>query len=115
MLKFSGYLQGGASWRDGFSDFLLTHDDDYTYEGAVKVLNIYASILEPLPQGYYRNTPVTDRDIEANLYRIEGTRFEIQVPYVKPWLDHPNKVSLNVWGSTEGDRNMLREIPLKSC
>ncbi len=115
MLNFSGYLQSGVSWHDDFSDFILTHDDDYVYEGRVKVLNVYASILEPLPQGYYRTTPMTDRDIEATLYRIEGDRFDIQVPYVKPWLDYPKNVSLNIWGSTEGGRNLLRETRLSSC
>lgn len=120
VLSLSGYLQNGAEFVDEGSGpepvVNLYHESEKTQEGLAIIYDPIATILKPLEPGWEWTDPLDERDIVATKFENTLDSFEVEAPYTKDWLFHPEEVQLSLWGAIPGDEeDSLRTIYLASC
>ena len=107
VLSFSGYLQNEAEFVDEGSGpeptINLYHESEKSQTGLIITYNPIASILKPLEPGWEWTDPLDERDIVATKFENTLDSFEVEAPYTKDWLFHPEEVQLSLWGAIPGD------------
>ena len=120
VLSLSGYLRSGAEFVDEGSGpeptINLYHESEKSRTALAIIYDPIASILKPLEPGWEWTEPLDERDIVATKFEITLDSFDVEAPYTKDWLFHPEDVQLSLWGAIPGDEeDSLRTINLASC